>query len=122
MNTELIVEDNFSISSKDILQSRVYMTENNTFKSHPNFTYWTEGSPDVSEVLISVEGEEPQSFDFEWVNITFGKRPYFQCSCGLRVSRLYILTDGKEFKCRKCHKLQYFLTTFNKNSIAGQQF
>jgi hypothetical protein len=56
----------------------------------------------------------------EWEDITYGKRAYFICECGHRATKLYLPHNGHEFKCRKCHGLQYQLTTFNRYSVAGR--
>jgi len=121
MNTELLIENTFSISPRDILQNLHYIQRSGfeENKGRPNINCWLEDPADTSKVFISASGRDPQMLNLEWVDITYGKRAYFQCSCGLRVSKLYLPIHGNLFKCRKCYKLQYFLTTFNKNSIAG---
>lgn len=123
MNTELIVEDAFSISPKDILKNVHPMRKINSKANINRFdiSYWMDDSPDAPGVFISAGGKEPQRFDLEWTRITYGQRAYFRCSCGSRVSKLYLPIRGNLFGCRKCHKLQYFLTTLNKNSVAGMK-
>lgn len=124
MNTELIIEDAFSISPKDVLKNVHPMRKINSKANSNRFniSYWMDDSPDTPGVFISTGGgEEPQRFDLEWIEITYGQRAYFKCSCGLRVSKLYLPIRGNLFGCRKCHKLQYFLTTLNKNSVAGMK-
>lgn len=111
MNTELLVENSFALTPKDILENRF---------GRPDINSWLEDTDDPSSITVSVAGHEPQVLNLEWDDITYGKRAYFQCSCGVRANKLYLPQRGHEFKCRKCHGLQYQLTTFNRNSVAGQ--
>ena len=113
MNTELFIENCFAITTSDALEGRQH--------GRPDLNYWLEDENDPSAVTVSMGGNEPQELNIEWVEITYGSRPYFLCSCGLRVSKLYLPHNGNEFKCRKCHGLQYQLTTFNRYSIAGRE-
>ncbi|MSU60404.1 MAG: hypothetical protein EXS52_00615 [Candidatus Staskawiczbacteria bacterium] len=123
MDTKSFIEDTFSISTKDVLQDKLYSKINNAGagKGHPAISYWLQDATDPLSITLSVNGGEPQGLNFEWVNLTYGIRAYFLCSCGVRVGKLYVPIGGTELKCRKCYHLQYFLTTFNKNSVAGMQ-
>ena len=92
-------------------------------RKRPDISFWRDNPSDIFTINISVNGGEPQIINLEMVFLTYGERTYFKCpSCELVVSKLYLPEDSGEFKCRKCHGLQYFLTTFNKHSIAGRQF
>lgn len=111
MNTEKILEDALAVSPRDILNKRVY----------PGVSYWLEKGRNES-VYICVDGQEPQKFTLEDVEITYGTRVYFRCRCNAMVSKIYLPHNGTSFGCRKCSGLKYFLTTFNRNSVAGKKF
>jgi len=113
MNTNLLVENSFSITANDALEGRQH--------NRSDLNYWLEDENDPSAITVSIAGNEPQELNLEWVDITYGSRAYFLCSCGLRVARLYLPGNCKEFRCRRCHGLQYQLTTFNRYSIAGRK-
>ena len=111
--TNSFVEDSFAISPKDILQNR--------YSGRTDISYWSEDdSADPSAVFVSMTGKEPQELVLEWNDITYGKRPYFICSCGHRSAKLYLPIHSHEFKCRECHQLQYQLSSFNRNSVGGK--
>lgn len=112
MGNRYFVEDSFSLTPNDVIQGRQH--------GHSDISYWLDDDNDPSVVSVSMGGKEPQMLNLEWEDITYGKRAYFQCSCGLRATKLYLPLNGREFKCRKCHKLQYQLTTFNRYSVAGK--
>ncbi|OGZ28562.1 MAG: hypothetical protein A2427_02350 [Candidatus Nealsonbacteria bacterium RIFOXYC1_FULL_40_7] len=123
MNTQRIIEDAFFITPKDIFQNLKYGKSGDFgTKNRPEISFWLDDPADIFSITLGVDGHEPQTIKLEKVFITFGERAYFVCSCGLRVNKLYLPVNGDSFACRKCHKLQYFLTTFNKNSAAGRQF
>ena len=109
--TNSFVEDCFAISPNDILQNR--------YNGRTDISYWPEDdSADPATVFVSMADKGPQQLDLEWEAITFGKRAYFLCSCGHRSAKLYLPLHSHEFKCRECHKLQYRLSSFNRNSVA----
>lgn len=81
---------------------------------------WLEDEADLSVVMVSVSGGEPQRLIVGWSPVTFGDRAYFECICGHNAAKLYLPPHGKEFKCRSCHKLQYQLSAFNRYSVAGK--
>ena len=125
MNTDLFIETNFSLSPKDILDNTFHAItipacEN---KTHPEINCWTENSADESEsVLVSVGDREPQTIPLVFQEITFGKRAFFKCpACEITVSKIFLPHNAKEFKCRKCYKLQYQLSSFNRYSVAGRK-
>ena len=111
MNTEKIVENAFSITPKNIFQNRVY----------PGISYWVKESREGSFIFICADGHEPEKFELEYVEITFGTKVYFRCKCGSRISKLYLPANSNSFGCRRCNQLGYFLTSINRNSIAGRQ-
>lgn len=117
-NTGSFIENSFSISAKDILHNRRLVVDDGN--THHEVNYWIEETAHASTVHISTKGGEPQTFDMELEELTFGKRGYFKCSCGLRVNRLFLPHNGTEFGCRKCHGLQYQLSSFNRYSVAGK--
>jgi len=112
MNTDLFIENSFSLTPNDILLDRHH--------GSLKINYWTNDSADLSSVCVSIEGREPQKINLDWEEITYGERAYFQCECGLRVNKIYLPENGKEFACRKCHGLLYQLTTFNRHTNAGK--
>lgn len=72
-------------------------------------------------ILATVGNNEPQRIDTEDVVTAVSWRRYFLCPCcEKRVFKLYLLPNGKEFKCRKCHKLKYTITNINKNTPHGK--
>ena len=72
-------------------------------------------------ILVTVGDKEPQRIDTEDVVTAVAWRRCFLCPCcGEMAYKLYLLPNGKEFKCRKCHKLKYTLTAINKKSQHGK--
>ena len=124
MDKEKLIEECFYIKPMEMIQTMEYRSTGDYIaKKRPDITYWLNDPADISNVTVSVAGGEPQVIYFEFVWLTYGERAYFKCPfCDLVVGKLYLPRGSKEFKCRKCHKLCYFLQTFNKNSIAGKQF
>lgn len=117
-----LVEECFFIKPNDIIKALESFNNGNlAFKNRTDITFWLdEDKKETFEVNFSVAGSEPRVIDFDCVDITFGERAYFICpSCSKRVNKLYLPSTCNEFKCCKCHKLRYFLNTFNKNSVAG---
>lgn len=111
MNSDLIVEDSFALTPNHIIQNRR--------SGRRDISYWLEDATRAA-VFVSIAGREQQRIPMLWRDITFGKRAYFECACGASAAKLYLPNGGKEFKCRECHGLQYQLTTFNRNSVAGK--
>jgi len=124
MEKEKLIEQCFCIKPAELIKTLEFMSRGDfSAKKRPDISYWLNDPADISNVAVSVVGGDSQVIYFEFVWITYGERVYFKCpSCDKVVSKLYLPKDSKEFKCRKCHGLQYFLTTFNKNSVAGKQF
>lgn len=60
--------------------------------------------PGAGYIKITCPEHIEQRIGLEWVNQTYGRRPYFQCPiCGRRIRRLYIISEENPFwKCRKC--------------------
>jgi len=116
------VEDCFSISPRDFgwRADRIRKLGVNTLERRPGLHYWFDDMSNPTQLFVSVDGEEPQLFVWEVVDITFGEKAYFYCPCGYRAMKLYLPPGGKEFKCRACHKLRYRLTALNRNSGAGK--
>ena len=115
------VEDSFALTPKDVLRNiqRPHRIGTAADDRRDDVDYWLEHPSDVSVVMVSVGKREPQRVVMEWEVMTFGERAYFRCGCGLRVAKLLLPLNGTEFKCRKCHRLQYQLTCINRRSIAG---
>ncbi len=108
---ESFVEDSITLTPKDIFLNR--------HEVHAGIDYWLEDN-DSSTAFVSVGGKEPQTLHVEWQDITYGKRAYFRCTCERRATKLYLPSNGSQFKCRACHGLQYQLSTFNRRSVAGR--
>lgn len=125
MSTNLFTENSFSLSPKEILSSpyRAITIQADENKTHPDIKCWTENSADESEsVLVSIGEREPQTIPLVFQEITFGKRAFFKCpACEITVSKIFLPHNANEFKCRKCHNLQYQLTTFNRYSVSGRK-
>lgn len=75
-----------------------------------------------NHVIVTVGNNEPQRIDTENMTTAVAWRTLFCCPCcDEKVHKLYLLPDGKEFKCRKCYPdLKYFLTAINKESPHGK--
>ena len=73
-------------------------------------------------ILVTVgSNNEPQRIDTEDVESTSTSRRYFHCpGCDKLVYKLYLLPNGTEFKCRKCHSLKYTLSALNKKTPHGK--
>jgi hypothetical protein len=72
-------------------------------------------------ILVTVEDNPPRRIDTEDVMTAVAWRTCFVCPCcSEKVSKLYLLPNGKDFKCRHCHKLKYRLTGINKNTTHGR--
>ena len=115
MNTQLFVEDAISISPKQILENQIISDH-----SKAEINYWLDNDANPAIAYVSVQGREPQAYNLDWSTITFGERAYFECQCGAKANKLFLPANGKEFKCRQCHNLQYQLTSFNRNSVGGR--
>jgi hypothetical protein len=116
------VEDCFVLTPQNILKNFTLVMELGECmyeKIRSDIDYQVEDLGNPAMVWVSIEHKEPQKLTIEWTDIAFGERAYFRCNCGTRSAKLYLLPDGKEFRCRKCHNLKYRLSSFNKNSIAG---
>jgi hypothetical protein len=105
------VEDCIAISPNSILQHQ---------HIHEAITHWYADGDKPASGAICLSGGIPQMLSFEWQEITYGKRAFFVCDCGSKVGKLYLPPHGKEFLCRKCHQLRYFLATINRQSVAGR--
>lgn len=72
-------------------------------------------------IIVTVGSNEPQRIDTEDVESTSTSRRYFHCpGCDKPIYKLYLLPNGHEFKCRKCHNLRYTLTSLNKKTSHGK--
>jgi len=72
-------------------------------------------------ILVTVGNNEPQRIETEDVELSFTFRTCFRCpGCDKHAYKLYLLPNGKEFKCRTCHKLRYTLTAINKKTPHGK--
>ena len=56
-------------------------------------------------VLLHRHGGESQTFEVRWTPTGVAVRPWFVCTCGRRVRRLYSRDDA--WACRYCHRLTY---------------
>ena len=75
---------------------------------------------DEYDYLVINYGETEQRIKLAECELRYGTRSYFICDCGHRVAKLYFPPHGREFKCRRCHKLAYELTCFNRKSRLGR--
>ncbi|HAJ44447.1 MAG: hypothetical protein UV53_C0006G0012 [Candidatus Azambacteria bacterium GW2011_GWE1_42_9] len=122
MNNHYMIEECFFITPRNVggRFGHVRKLGINELENRSDISYWFDDMSEPTCLFVSVNGNEPQKFDWEPVDITFGETAYIRCHCGYRARKLYLPPNGKEFKCRKCHKLQYQLTKFNRHSIAGR--
>jgi hypothetical protein len=81
--------------------------------------YYIEYGPEHDYLVISY-GEVEQRVKLAESELRFGPRSWFICECDRRVSKLYLPPHAKLFKCRRCYKLSYELTTVNRKSRIGQ--
>lgn len=83
--------------------------------------YWNEEDGDSTSLFVRVGTNDEQKIALEEVELPFASREYFLCpTCQKRVYKLYLLPEGKEFKCRRCHSLRYTLTTIDKRTAQGK--
>lgn len=122
MEIRYLVEDCFAITPRDVgwRLDRVRKLGVNILERRSDISYWFDDMAKPTCLFVSVAGHEPQKLSWETVEITFGYKDFFFCPCGHRAMKLYLLPGGNEFKCRKCHKLQYQIATFNPDSVAGK--
>jgi hypothetical protein len=122
MENRYLVEDCFYLTPRDVGNrfDRVRKLGINTLEHRPGIRYWFDDMSEPKYLFVSVDGHEPQKFKWESVEITFGEKGYFYCSCGHRATKLYLPPRSTEFKCRKCHELRYELTVLNRKSVAGK--
>jgi len=119
-NNKYLVEDCFVLTPRDVGGSGcIRKIGVNILEHRPDIKYWFDNMDDPTRLFISVDGHKPQEIAWELVELTFGIREYFYCSCGHRAAKLYLSPNGVEFKCRECHKLKYELTLLNRKSVAG---
>ncbi len=65
------------------------------------------------------ETRKIQTIPMEIVPSAWGKKCYFQCTCGRRCFTIYLRPDGKRFGCRKCLDLTYEIETVNRQLMNG---
>ena len=116
------VEYCFAITTRDLLRryDRIRKLGVNNLERRPGINYWFDNMDEPTAVFLSVDGHEPQEFAWETIEITFGERGYFRCTCDRRASKLYLPPGSTKLLCRACHGLQYRLSSFNSRSVAGQ--
>ena len=75
-------------------------------------------------VLVTVGNNMPQKILLDEVETSFcAPKEYFHCpGCDNRVCKLYLLPNGHEFKCKKCHGLKYARQYINPSSKHGKVF
>ena len=123
MNTGLLVEDCFSLSMTDVNHNiyRIRKIGVCIDPRRPDIDYWIDDGEDGLCLFVTVGGSEPQKILIEEFQMAFGCwREYLRCGCGERIVKMYLLPKGHEFKCKKCHGLRYFLTTFDHDSPHGK--
>jgi hypothetical protein len=122
MEKKYFVEECFTLTPRDVGNriDRIRKLGINILENRPGIRYWFDDDDRPMYLFISVDGREAQKLRWEQVEITFGIREYFYCLCGQKSTKLYLLPNGKEFKCRICHNLKYRLSTFNRYSVAGK--
>ena len=121
-----LIEDCFCLTPKWIEDNelRIRKIGDPLNPDRPDINYWfaERETLDKSTMFITVGGSEPQKIGMIDVETSVAWRSYFLCpQCDKKVYKLYLLPNGKEFKCRSCHHgLRYTLTTINKNTPHGR--
>jgi len=115
-----MVENCSIITPRDI--SRILRREDKTKMDSKGLDIdcWLDDPNDSDIICLSVKGNEPQRIVLEWVDLNFGREAFFKCDCGQRCSKLYSPPNSTQYKCRKCHKLKYRISSLNPKSKAGQ--
>lgn len=84
--------------------------------------HWTEYTRDNDEfcLFVAVGASEPQKIFVEEFLTLFTYKPCFVCECRRPALKLYLPPHQTIFKCRRCHRLRYLSTTFNKKTAQGK--
>ncbi len=83
--------------------------------------YWNEEDGDGTSLFVTVGTSDEQKISLEEVELPFTRREYFLCpKCQKRVYKIFLLPNGHEFSCRRCHSLRYTLTTINRKTPHGK--
>ena len=71
------------------------------------------------DYLVIQNGEFEQRVKIAEVELHWGARSFFVCSCRRRVAKLYLPENETQFKCARCHHLIYELQKINKKTKPG---
>ncbi|MCX6720458.1 MAG: hypothetical protein NTW11_01485 [Candidatus Staskawiczbacteria bacterium] len=119
MNDGNYIEDCLILTPKDALRMVKGLNIKKVGVNPPDVKCWIDDPKNPDLISISVNGNEPKEFELEWLDMTFGQVAFFNCACGNRIAKLYLLPHGIEFGCRHCHNLRYRLSNLNPKSAAG---
>lgn len=131
MGELILVENCLIISVTDFKRAFIRIRKQEEVNDSVNIPYgakkitinlWSEYRGNELYLAVAIEGLESQEILLSESDLTFGARTYFMCDCGHRSHKLYLPPNSTKFKCRKCHKLAYELTTFNHDTIQGKLF
>lgn len=114
-NNIFFVEDCTAITAKEALRIASRLKNK---KTKLELDCWLDAD-DASALWLRIIDQEPQRVAIEWIALNFGYGAYFECSCGFRASKLYLVPRGNKFACRMCQKLKYRRSSINPNSVAG---
>jgi hypothetical protein len=81
-------------------------------------SYSFDYTPEFDYIVVQKDGFR-QRIKLAESNLYFGPRSLFECSCGKRVTKLYLPPNTTEFKCRHCHNLIYELQKINRKTMSG---
>lgn len=115
-NNIYFVEDCTAITAKEALRIASRLKNK---KTKLELDCWLD-TDDSSALWLRIIDQEPQRLAIEWIALNFGYGAYFECSCGFRASKLYLVPHGNKFACRMCQKLKYRKSSINPNSVAGR--
>lgn len=117
------VENCFCLTPKRVNESlnRIRKIGDNTDYQRADIRYEYDQIDEKYFILVTIAGNEPQRIALETLETSFGEREFFLCdSCNSRCHKLFLLPDGKIFRCRKCQKIKY--QSFNVSSRHGKLF
>lgn len=117
INNIYFVEDCTAITAKEAL--RIASRLKNIKTKTTDVECWLDAD-DSNALWLRTIDQEPQRITLEWIALNFGYGAYFECTCGFRASKLYLIPHGKNFACRVCQKLKYRRSSINPNSVAGR--
>ena len=119
------VEDCIILDSKKLkgvfaqIRKKKYINDMFTTNKGSVVYFWPEYEADTF-LTVSVVNNEPQKIVLTTLYLRYGERTLFRCECGYRAAKLFLPSNGTEFKCRSCWNLRYKVSNFNRNNKVDQ--